>query len=130
MLNQVKMGQPFTDRFIPLPSACIPGMPILVGTLPGVVKNGYDSATGGGVVEFSGSFALTVIAATVVSPITGAAVNPGDKIYATGTTDPTTNVTYNLTLSKATGGMLFGNLDQAASLAAGTTGTVSVELLR
>jgi hypothetical protein len=44
--------------------------------------------------------------------------------------DTTTNVTYGLTLSKASGDTLFGTLDQDTALATGTTGTVVVELLK
>ena len=90
----------------------------------------YQANTGGTTFLCNGSFTLTVIAATVVSPSTGSAVNPGDKIYATGTLDSATNITTGLVLSKATGGTLFGHLDPSGTIiASATTDTAATVVL-
>ena len=115
-----------------VPITVISGQPLLIGTLAGVATESYTSnptATPTGYVNvcLKGAFFLTVTAATVLSPSTGSAVNPGDKIYADGgTLDATTNVTTGFTLDKASGGVLFGSaLDKLASA---TTGVIRVRL--
>lgn len=108
MLNEIFQDRPGNARFFPCPSTVVSGDPVLIGGLPAVAIDSYNARNGGTGFRFSGTFELTVIAATVVSPVTGSAVKPGDKLYATGTLDATTNVTTGLTLSKASGGTLFG----------------------
>ena len=116
MRNQVYTGTNVSRRFALCPTTVVSGDPVLIGTIPGVALDSYQANTGGTTFLCNGSFTLTVIAATVVSPITGRAVNPGDKIYATGTLDSVTNITTGLVLSKATGGTLFGHLDPSAGV--------------
>lgn len=123
MLNEIRQELPANARPYPCPSTVKAGDAVLIGKLPGVAVDDYNSRTGGTVFRLSGTFALTVIAATVVSPVTGSQVNPGDLIYATGTLDATTNVTTDLTLSKASGGTVFGTYDDTTTIAPGTTST-------
>lgn len=108
---------------VPVPSGVAVGMPVLVGSMPGVVialqpisalPGAYKTAT----IDLGGDcYFLPVLGATVISPVSGKAVKPGDPIYADGgTVDATTNITYNLTLDANTGGVLFGNsLDSIGS---------------
>lgn len=87
----------------------------------------YDSGTGYITVDAEGVYNLTVKAFTQSSPSAGAAINPGDAVYADGGTyDVTTGLTTGITLDVDTGGTFFGtSLD---SLAAGTTGVIRVIL--
>ncbi len=124
MKNQHYTGTPTSRRQVACPTTVLAGDAVLVGTLPAVAMDNYQADVGGATFFFNGSFTLTVIAATVVSPITGSTVNPGDKIYATGTLDSATNVTTGLVLSKATGGVLFGHLDPSdPAITSATTST-------
>jgi predicted RecA/RadA family phage recombinase len=128
--NQVYTGTPTSRRFALCPSTVVAGDAVLIGQIPAVALDTYSSVTLGTTFLTNGTFTLTVIAATVVSPITGSACNPGDKIYATGTLDATTNVTTGLTLSKASGGTLFGRLDPAGTaITSGTTDTAASVVL-
>lgn len=128
MLNERYQDRPAHARFFPCPSTVQAGDPVLVGNRPGVAMDDYNAGNGGTTFRFSGTFELTVIAATTVSPLAGEAVKPGDKIYATGTLDATTNVTTGLTLSKASGGTLFGSY-AGDGIASGVTDTeANVEL--
>jgi len=87
----------------------------------------FDSNSGYLTVDFEGSYNLTVKATTLGSPSAGAAINPGDAIFADGGTyDPVSGLTTGIVLSVDTGGTFFGiSLDK---LAAGTTGTIRVIL--
>lgn len=87
----------------------------------------YDSGTGYISVDAEGVYNLTVHASTQGSPSAGAAINPGDAIYADGGVyDPLTGLTTGITLDVDTGGTFFGiSLD---ALAAGLTGTLRVIL--
>ncbi len=130
MKNQYYTGTNVSRRFALCPTTVVAGDPVLIGTIPGVALDSYQSNTGGTTFLCNGSFVLTVIAATVVSPITGSTVNPGDKLYVTGTLDSATNITTGLTISKATGGTLFGHLDPSASaITSATTSTSAVVVL-
>lgn len=129
MKNQLYTGTPTSRRFVACPTTVKAGDPVLVGVLPAVALDDYQSNTAGATFLFDGSFLLTVLAATVVSPVTGSQANPGDAIYATGTLDSATNVTTGLTLSKASGGTLFGHLDPTGpSIASGVTAIGAVLL--
>lgn len=124
MKNQVFTGPPTARRFALCPTTVVAGDAVLLGTQAAVALNSYDANTGGATFLVQGTFKLTVIAATVVSPITGSQVNPGDALYVTGTLDSSTNVTHTLTISKASGGTLFGRLDPSAdAITSGTTST-------
>jgi predicted RecA/RadA family phage recombinase len=130
MKNQYYTGTNVSRRFALCPTTVKSGDPVLIGTIPGVALDDYQANTGGTTFLCNGSFILTVIAATVVSPQTGSQVNPGDKVYATGTLDSATNVTTGLTISKASGGTLFGHLDPTApAITSGTTSTTAIVVL-
>lgn len=130
MINQVKYGIPQNRRFYKCPSAVTSGMPCLIGTLAGVALDAYDSSTGGTVFEMSGSYALTVIGQSTQSPASVQQLNPGTEIFATGTLDSTTGVTYNLTLDGTRGNTPFGNLDQSTPIGAGVTNAAAVVRLK
>lgn len=130
MINQVKIGTPETNRWFPCPSAVTSGMPVLIGTLAAVAMDAYDSSTGGTTFCLDGSYSLTVIAQSTQSPVSGLQVNPGDELFASGTLDATTNVTYNLTIDKTRGNTPFGNLDQSTAILSGVTNTGAVVRLK
>ncbi len=130
MKNQYYTGTNVSRRFALCPTTVLAGDPVLIGTIPGVALDNYQANTGGTTFLLNGSFVLTVIAATVVSPVTGSAAKPGDKVYATGSLDSTTNITTSLVISKATGGTLFGHIDPSYStITSGTTDTAAVVVL-
>lgn len=129
MLNELRNDRPANARYYACPSTIVGGDAVLIGgVLPAVALTDYDAAGGGASFRMSGTYRLTVIAATVVSPITGSAVKSGDKIYATGTTDGTTGVMHTLTLSKASGGVLFGSYDGTGIISAATDDDAPVML--
>src|SRR4051794_10700899 len=129
MLNELRNDRPANARYFACPATINAGDAVLIGgVLPAVALTDYDAAGGGATFRLSGTYALTVIAATVVSPVTGSAVKPGEKIYATGTADATTGVTHTLTLSKATGGTLFGSYDGTGILSTVTDTAAPVML--
>ena len=131
MRNEVFQERASNARFYACPSTIVGGDPVLINGLPAVALESYNATRGGAVFRFSGTFALTVIAATVVSPITGSAVLQGDDIYATGTTDSETNITHTLTLSKASGGgTKFGTYDSPTGITSGSTDTAARVRLR
>lgn len=124
-INQTKYGVPQDRRWFKCPSAITSGMPVLIGTLAGVALDAFDSSTGGATFELTGSYALTVVGESAASPVVNAQVNPGDELYAHGTLDSTTNVTYNLTIDKNIDGVPFGSLDQSTPILAGVTNTAA-----
>ena len=128
MKNQVFTGTPTSRRFALCPVGILAGQPVLLGKIPAVALDNYQANTGGTTFLLNGSFNLTVVGATVLSPQTGHQINPGDKVYADGgTTDGPTNVTYGFTLDAASGGAIFGNLDPSApAVTSGTTSTTAV----
>ena len=111
MKNQVILSVPGTQRQDKCPTTVKAGDAVLLGVIPAVAINDYESIYGGTTFEITGSYVLTVIGRSQESPAVGAAIKAGDKIYASGTLDATTNVTTGLTLDAATGGVLFGTLD-------------------
>jgi hypothetical protein len=136
MINQQNTGSPTSRRTVILPAyttVAIPaGTPILVGQLPCVTLDSNEYAVGAPSVVclFGGSFDLTVIGQSAESPVTTHKINPGDKIYANGTLDTNTNVTYNLTLDANSNNTFFGYLDpQSPSIAAGATDASASVLL-
>jgi hypothetical protein len=100
-------------------------MPVLIGTLAAVAMDAYDSSTGGTTLCLDGTFALTVIAQSTQSPVSGLLLHPGDELFASGTLDATTNITYNLTIDKTRGNCPFGNYDGPANIASGVTSTTA-----
>lgn len=134
MVNKIFTDGYATRRFYACPSTVVSGDPVLIdgagGAYPAVAFESYDATRGGAVFDLDGTFALTVIAATVVSPLTGSAIKEGQLIYATGTTDATTGMTTGLTLSKASGGMKFGTYDSPTGINSGVTSTTARVKLR
>lgn len=130
MLNEIRQDRPGDARFYLCPTTVKAGDAVLIGGLPAIAVDDYNTKTLGTTFRIAGTFALTVIAATVVSPITGSQVNQGDTIYATGTLDSATNVTTGLTLSKASGGTKFGTYDSTTPLTSATTSTSAWVKLR
>jgi hypothetical protein len=122
-INQLKYGIPQNRRFFKCPSAVTAGMPVLIGTLAAVAIDAYDSTLGGTVFELAGTYGLTVIGQSTQSPVSGLQVNPGDELFASGTLDVPTGVTYNLTIDKTRGNTPFGNLDQSTAILSGVTNT-------
>ncbi len=139
MINKVR--ERLTGIQLKMPTAAViaPGDVILFGTgtktLVGVANDGQNLSTkppyyqndGYLSLDTEGAFSFTVVAQTSKSPSAGAAINPGDKIYADGGTyDPTTGITYGSTLDADSAGTFVGLSE--GSLAAGTTGTLNVSL--
>lgn len=101
--------------------------------LAGVAQNSYTPPTGipnplGIGVAFIGAFFLSVVALDGLSPATGLAINPGDKIYASGgTLDTVTGCLYGFTLdANSNSGRYFGNALDA--IPAGQTAVIRVRL--
>src|SRR6266702_1203486 len=111
---------------VPVPAAVTIGMPVLVGVLSGVVIALQPiptptSPTTATIDLGDDCYFLTVIGQSSQSPVSGLAINPGDELFASGTFDATTNVTYSLTIDKTRGNCPFGNaLDSVASGATNT----------
>ena len=104
----------------------------MLGTIPAVALDDYQSITGGTTFLLNGSFNLTVVAVTVISPPTTHKVNPGDDLYYDGgTLDTVTNVTTGGTIDANSSAPKFGKLDpNNASISAGVTSTAAtVELV-
>lgn len=125
MTNQIKIGVPQNNRWFPCPSAVTSGMPVLIGTIPAVAMDAYDSSTGGTTFCLDGSYALTVIGQSQQSPVSGLAIAIGAVLFAEGTLDTATDVTYNLTIDVTRGNNPFGNLEYPA-IPSGTTNTAAV----
>lgn len=129
MRNQVKIGLPQQNRWFPSPTQITSGMPVLIGTMAAVAMDDYDSSTGGTTYCLDGSYTLTVIGQSQQSPNSVQAIAQGQELYASGTLDATTNITYNLTIDVTRGNCPFGNLESAA-IAAGVTNTAAVVRLK
>lgn len=114
----------------------VTGEPLMFGAngeLAGVASNSYTPPTGipnpqGVGVQFIGVFFLSVQALDGISPASGVAIHPGDKIYASGGTyDATTGCTYGFTLdANSSTGKYFGNALDA--IPSGQTATIRVRL--
>ena len=125
MKNQLLVGTPTSARFCVCPSTVHSGDLVLIGSEPACALNDYQVNTGGATFYFSGTFSGTVQASSSHSPITGVAINLGDKLYASGTLDSITNVTTALWISADSSDTPFGYLDPQAGTAmtSGTTNT-------
>jgi hypothetical protein len=134
MINQVLSVTPTKTGQVLFPSTVTAaGTPMLVGKIPAINLDAYQTTIGGATCYFDGCYALTVTAFSTPSPLTGKAINIGDPIYATGgSLDIATNVTTGFTLDADSGdsSVLFGYLDSsnAGPLASGTTAVVNVRL--
>lgn len=118
---------------VPVPSSVTIGMPVLVGTLAGVVLALQPiptptSPTSATIDLGEDCYFLTVIGQSSQSPIGGLAIKPGDELFASGTYDATTNVTYNLTIDKTRGNTPFGNA--LSAVASGVTSTTCLVRLK
>lgn len=130
MKNQVYTGTPTSRRFALCPTSIVAGQPVLLGVIPAVALDSYQSDTEGTTFLLNGSFALTVIAESSISPAVGSAVKPGDALYASGTLDSATNVTYGLTISKTSGDTPFGRYDPSGpGITSGETDTAATVIL-
>lgn len=131
MINEIYQDRPDNAEWFPCPAAVTSGMPVLIGTRAAVALDAYDSNRGGTTFRFSGTFSLTVIGQSTQSPNSIQQVNPGDELFASGTYDATTNVTYNLTIDKTRGNTPFGSLGYGSgSIAAGATLTTAYVKLK
>jgi hypothetical protein len=137
MKNQVYTGTSTSRRFALCPTTIKAGDPVLIGeagdlrALAAVALDDYSAATGGTVFLFNGTFALTVIAVSQISPAVGEAINPGDPLFATGTFDSATNMTTGLTISASDGDQPFGRLDPSGvGILSGATDTAALVQLQ
>lgn len=110
--NQANRGR-WHPNFL-VPAACTVGMPILIGTMSGVILALQPISTPLAPVSATvdlgeDTYWLSVAGNSTQSPVTAEGVNPGDELFATGTYDAITNVTYNLTIDKTRGNIPFGN---------------------
>lgn len=123
MKNQILLGTPTSPRFALCPTTVKAGDPVLLGNVPAVAVDDYQSNEGGTTFYTNGTFALSVFGSTTESPVTGHTIKPGDKLYATGTLDSTTNVTTGLTIDANSNNTPFGQLDPQyqTSVASGQT---------
>lgn len=118
---------------VPVPSSVTVGMPVLIGTLAGVVLALQPIPTPGSPTTATidlgwECYNLTVIGQSSQSPNSVHQIKPGDELFATGTYDATTNVTYNLTLDATRGNVPFGN--SLSAVAAGVTSTSCIVRLK
>lgn len=133
MINQGLPGAPTSRRFALCPTTVKSGDFVLLGSIPAVALDSYSAQTLGTTFEICGSFNLSVIAKSVLSPATNKVINPGDAIYFDGgTLDSATNVTTGGTLDANSGGTLFGYLDPQyqKAVATGTTDAAALVMLR
>lgn len=108
-VNTAKQGVPNNNIWVACPSAVTSGMPVLLGTVAAVALDAYDSSTGGTTFQTDGEYFLTIIGQSTQSPNSVQTIKTGDQLFASGTVDATTNVTYNLTIDKTRGNVSFGN---------------------
>jgi predicted RecA/RadA family phage recombinase len=124
MLNQVYNGTATSRRFAACPSTVKAGDAVLLGSIPAVALDNYQTNEGGTTFLLGGTFALTVIGQTAESPAVNAAIKPGAKLYATGTLDSATNITTGLTIDANSSNTFFGYLDPSyVSVGSGATDT-------
>lgn len=124
-INQLKIGNPEYNEWHTCPSAVTSGMPVLFGNTSLVAEDAYDSSTGGATFNSDGWYSLTVIAQSTQSPVAAEQINPGDELFASGTYDATTGITYNLTIDKTRGNCPFGVYEGTSPILAGTTNTAA-----
>ncbi len=135
MKNQVYTGTPTSRRFSTCPTTIKSGDPVLIGKRPAVALDDYQSITGGTTFLLGGSFTLTTVGKSVLSPVTNAAIPPGDPVYADtdGSTFTTggANLYYGFTLDANSSGTLFGHVDPSytGGVASGATDTAATIML-
>ena len=128
--NQAKYDVPQNRRWYSCPSAVTSGMPVLIGTMAAVALDAYDSSTGGTTFYMDGSYFLSVIAQSTQSPVSGEQINPGDELFASGTLDSTTGITYSLTIDKTRGNCPFGNYEGPGPILSGVTNASAMVRLK
>lgn len=130
MQNQVYTGTPTSRRQILCPTTVKAGDPILVGPLPAVALDDYQTNILGTTVMLGGTFNLSVIGRSANSPLVAATIKPGDRLYASaGTFDSVTNCTTGFVLDANSSGVQFGRLDPTMpNVLSGTTVTTGVEI--
>jgi predicted RecA/RadA family phage recombinase len=130
MMTQLYTGTPSSRRNIVLPSTVLPGDFVLVGQIPAVALDAYQTSTTGATVLTNGSFNLFVISRRANSPLITTTIKPGDKLYASGgTLDATSNVTTGVTIDANPSGTFIGFYDPTqAAMVAGAGATVGVLL--
>lgn len=120
-----------------VPSSVTVGMPILIGSsggiLSGVVLCLQPIPTPGSPATATvdlgfDCYNLTVIGQSTQSPNSVHQIKVGDELYASGTFDSSTNVTYNLTIDATRGNVPFGNA--LTGVAAGVTNTSCIVRLK
>lgn len=132
MINQIFSVTPTKTRNAQLPSTeTLAGTPQFIGALPCINLDAYQSNVGGATCYFDGAYSVSVTAKSSLSPSVGAAIKPGDPIYASGgSRDATTNVLTGFTLCADSGGTLWGYLDPTentiASAETNDAATVSI----
>ena len=57
-------------------------------------------------------------------------INPGDELFASGTLDSTTGITYSLTIDKTRGNCPFGNYEGPGPILSGVTNTSAMVRLK
>ena len=132
MKNQVYTGTPTSRRFALCPTTIKAGDPVLLGnpsdgtTIPAFALDSYQAITGGTTFLLNGTFATSVTGSTTNSPLTGHQINPGDQVFATGTFDSVTNMTYALTINADSSNTPFGHLDPSyVAVGSGLTDTAA-----
>lgn len=131
MMNQLYTGTPSSRRAVALPAALTTaGQLVLVGQIPAVTLDSYQTAVDGATVLMNGSFNLFVISRSANSPLVNTVIKPGDKLYVSGgTLDATTNVRYGGTIDANPSGTFIGYYDPSqAAMASGAGATVGVLL--
>ena len=130
MKNQIYTGTPTSRRQASCPTTVKAGDAVLLGKVPAVALDDYQAGIGGTTFDLNGTFGLTVVGTSSHSPYTPAAINPGDKLYASGTFDAATNVTTGLLISVTTSDTPFGVLDPTGpAIGAGNTNTYAGVLI-
>ena len=128
--NTAKQGTNENNRWYACPTQVTSGMAVLIGTQAAVALDAYDSSTGGTTFMLDGSYFLTVAASYSQSPVSGLQINPGDELYASGTLDSTTGITYSLTIDKTRGNCPFGNYEGPGPILSGVTNTNAMVRLK
>ena len=127
MKNQIFTGTPTSRRFALCPTTVKAGDFVLLGSLPAVALDDFQTLTSGTTFLCGGTFALTVIGSTTESPLTNHKISPGDKLYlVNGVLDAATNVTTGGVINADTAGTLIGALDpNYVAVGAGLTDTAA-----
>ena len=136
MKNQVYTGTPTSRRFALCPTTIKAGAPVLLGNpsdgtvTPAFALDDYQAITGGTTFLLNGTFATSVVGSTTNSPVTGHVINPGDQLFAEGTFDTATNLTYNLLINADSSNIAFGHLDPSyVAVGSGLTDTAAEVLI-